>query len=191
MRQRGVISSWKIDKGFGFISPDDRSLEVFVHINEFRNSKRAPVIGDEVSYTVAIDGQARVQARGVLFRGERWPGFVPMGHIAAAVFISVSIVLGMLVLQRQHLPSYVPAVILAWNFIVYLLYRNDKHAAERRTQRVPENLLHISALLGGWPAAWIAQFRLRHKSSKTRFMVVFYLTVFLNMAGLAYFALRH
>ena len=179
-----------MDKGFGFISPNDRSLEIFVHINEFRNRKRVPVIGDHVSYTVAIDAQARVQARGVLFQGEAWLGFVPIGHISAAVFISVYIVFSGLAIQRLHLSSYIPAVIVAWNFLVYLLYRNDKRAAEAGTQRVPENLLHFCALSGGWPAAWIAQFRLRHKSSKTRFMRLFYLTAFLNMAGLAYFALR-
>jgi len=42
------------------------------------------------------------------------------------------------------------------------------------------------ALLGGWPGAWFAQRRLRHKSRKQPFRAVFWITVLLNLAALSY-----
>ena len=41
--------------------------------------------------------------------------------------------------------------------------------------RIPEATLQVLALCGGWPGAFIAQQRLRHKCSKPRFLVVFWM----------------
>jgi len=37
--------------------------------------------------------------------------------------------------------------------------------------------LHLLELLGGWPGAFLAQRRLRHKCSKRRYQFVFWLIV--------------
>ena len=37
--------------------------------------------------------------------------------------------------------------------------------------------LHLLALLGGWPAAWLAQQNMRHKSSKTAFRAIYWATI--------------
>ncbi len=71
------------------------------------------------------------------------------------------------------------------SLLSYAVYARDKAAAQARRQRVPERLLHLLALLGGWPGALLAQRRLRHKLRKTAFRAVFWLTVLLNLAGLA------
>jgi hypothetical protein len=42
---------------------------------------------------------------------------------------------------------------------------------------VPEARLHLLELLGGWPGAFLAQRRLRHKCSKHSYQVVFWLIV--------------
>ena len=68
--------------------------------------------------------------------------------------------------------------------VTYAVYALDKSAARRGRPRVPERKLHLLALLGGWPGALIAQQRLRHKTRKTTFQIVFWLTVLLNLAGL-------
>ncbi|WP_040500587.1 DUF1294 domain-containing protein, partial [Ideonella sp. B508-1] len=49
--------------------------------------------------------------------------------------------------------------------------------------RTPESTLHWMGLLCGWPGALLAQQVLRHKTSKTSFIVVFWLTVLVNVVG--------
>jgi len=64
-------------------------------------------------------------------------------------------------------------------FIVYAL---DKSAAIERRQRISERTLLLLGLFCGWPGALLAQRMLRHKSSKTSFLLKFWLTVLLNVA---------
>lgn len=68
------------------------------------------------------------------------------------------------------------------SLLTYAVYALDKSAARRRRHRVPERTLHLLALFGGWPGALFAQQRLRHKSRKTVFLRLFWLTVLLNGA---------
>lgn len=72
---------------------------------------------------------------------------------------------------------------LAYGFmslVTYAVYALDKSAARRRRRRVPERTLHLLALSCGWPGALLAQRRLRHKSGKAAFLLVFRLTALLN-----------
>jgi len=46
--------------------------------------------------------------------------------------------------------------------------------------RIPEFNLHLLELLGGWPGAFLAQRRLRHKCAKARYQIVFWLIVLLH-----------
>ncbi|MBF0673163.1 MAG: DUF1294 domain-containing protein [Salinibacterium sp.] len=69
--------------------------------------------------------------------------------------------------------------------IAYAAYRSDKAAANRGAWRVSESSLHIVALLGGWPGAFLAQVALRHKTVKASFQTGFWVTVAANVALLA------
>ena len=68
------------------------------------------------------------------------------------------------------------------NASAFLLYGADKAAALQGGNRIPEYILHLLAVLGGWPGALVAQQWLRHKSVKAGFLGVFWLTVFANLA---------
>jgi uncharacterized membrane protein YsdA (DUF1294 family) len=82
-------------------------------------------------------------------------------------------------------------IILLWylfaSVAAVLAYRADKSAAENNRWRVKESTLHLLALAGGWPGAFIAQKLLRHKSRKGSFQAVFIITVVLNCVGLMLF----
>lgn len=92
-------------------------------------------------------------------------------------FIAVSALTG-------KLPLAVLGLYVGASLAAFIAYAADKTAARNNRWRTPENTLHLLALVGGWPGALIAQNRLRHKSSKTSFLAVFWLTVLLNCGAL-------
>jgi uncharacterized membrane protein YsdA (DUF1294 family) len=74
--------------------------------------------------------------------------------------------------------------------MTYFIYGFDKSAAQNQRWRVAERTLHLLALLGGWPGALCAQQRYRHKSKKSAFLVVFWLTVLVNCSVLGWFLFK-
>ena len=65
----------------------------------------------------------------------------------------------------------------AVSWFTYLIYAWDKQQARNQERREPEKLLHLAELAGGWPGAFLAQRRLRHKSVKFSYQFVFWLIV--------------
>jgi uncharacterized membrane protein YsdA (DUF1294 family) len=65
--------------------------------------------------------------------------------------------------------------------LAYITYAIDKKAAINNRRRVSEKTLHLLGVVGGWPGAFLAQQRLRHKTQKTAFQVTFWLTVVVNL----------
>ena len=80
----------------------------------------------------------------------------------------------------------VPLWYAAMSLASFLCYRHDKLAAGDGRRRTPERSLHLLDLAGGWPGGLLAQQVLRHKSSKPAFQAMFWITVALNIAGLAW-----
>ena len=72
------------------------------------------------------------------------------------------------------------------SLIAFAGYGFDKWAARRSSRRVPENTLHLWSLLGGWPGALVAQRVFRHKTRKASFQIVFWVSVALNCAAVAW-----
>ncbi|MDQ8207245.1 DUF1294 domain-containing protein [Coraliomargarita sp. SDUM461003] len=60
------------------------------------------------------------------------------------------------------------------SLITFVAYWQDKRRAQKQLWRVPEKSLHIFELLGGWPAAYLAQQVFRHKTSKRSFLIVYW-----------------
>ena len=61
--------------------------------------------------------------------------------------------------------------------VAYWVYAVDKRRAEEGEWRIPEARLHLLEILGGWPGAFLAQRRLRHKGSKGSYQFMFWLIV--------------
>lgn len=68
------------------------------------------------------------------------------------------------------------------SIIAYVLYALDKSAAIGQRHRIAERTLLLWGLCGGWPGAWLAQQTLRHKTRKLPFVLLFWLSVILNLA---------
>lgn len=66
------------------------------------------------------------------------------------------------------------------NLLAYLLNWHDKRQARKQGGRIPEKSLHLVELLGGWPAAFVAQQQLRHKTSKRAYQRGFWSIVCLH-----------
>jgi uncharacterized membrane protein YsdA (DUF1294 family) len=69
---------------------------------------------------------------------------------------------------------------LAVSVFTFFAYRSDKQRAESGEWRIPESTLHFAELVGGWPGAFIAQRRFRHKTSKFSYQVVFWMIILLH-----------
>ncbi|MFD0857399.1 DUF1294 domain-containing protein [Roseovarius aquimarinus] len=77
------------------------------------------------------------------------------------------------------LPAAALVALTLLNIATYMAFRHDKRCAIAGMWRVPEGTLLTLALLGGWPAAKLAQRRLRHKTRKQPFAVLLNLIVLL------------
>jgi uncharacterized membrane protein YsdA (DUF1294 family) len=68
------------------------------------------------------------------------------------------------------------------NVATMALYGYDKAISGGARRRVPENVLHLVALLGGSPAALLSQTLFRHKTVKPSFQRAYWLIVVLQLA---------
>lgn len=72
-------------------------------------------------------------------------------------------------------------VVVLMSIVSFVAYGFDKRRSQTKGRRVPEQTLHVMALLGGWPGALMGQRTFRHKTQKLSFRVVFWLCVALNL----------
>ncbi|HTE15167.1 MAG TPA: cold shock and DUF1294 domain-containing protein [Burkholderiales bacterium] len=181
MRYQGRITTWKDDKGFGFITPHGSRGQVFVHINAFSNRQRRPKEGEIITYELSAGEKGRAQAAKVAFVGEKarlskppGTGNFPLLFAVCFLFFVVAAVLS------GKLPLTVLVFYLTASGVTYLAYYFDKAAALKSHWRTQKSTLHLFSLLGGWPGALIAQRWLRHKTAKGSFQTVYWATVILN-----------
>lgn len=66
---KGVLKTWKDDRGFGFIQPDNGDKDVFVHISSLKGMARRPNRGDVLFYEVAQDADGKLKAVNVRIEG--------------------------------------------------------------------------------------------------------------------------
>jgi uncharacterized membrane protein YsdA (DUF1294 family) len=80
------------------------------------------------------------------------------------------------------LPAWIGAL-AGVNLATFVLYGYDKAVSGGTKRRVPENVLHLLAFLGGTPAALLSQVLFRHKTIKPSFRRVFWLIVVLQLSA--------
>ncbi|MCK5830271.1 MAG: cold shock domain-containing protein [Methylococcales bacterium] len=100
---KGVLKTWKDDRGFGFIKPDDDSDDLFIHISALQGMTRRPYRGDVIFYQVEHGNDGKSKAVNARIEGvdshsveknsdKKWLWIsivvLGLGAIAAAVYVS-------------------------------------------------------------------------------------------------------
>jgi uncharacterized membrane protein YsdA (DUF1294 family)/cold shock CspA family protein len=209
MTRQGHIVRWDAARSFGFIATAEGARHIFFHVRDFRGDEPAEGMavrfeqievggkGPRAMSVMPMTTAARAGARQT--PGPRPPTPPALGATRdaprsldgqPALFGGALLVwLGLLaaISVRRLWPLDLPVVVvglLALNIATFVSYALDKSAAEQGRWRTPESTLHALAAAGGWPAAWLAQRALRHKSRKREFLVVYVLTVLLHLGAL-------
>lgn len=183
----GTITKWYDEKGFGFITPKSGGKPIFVHMNEFSREHKRPILGLPVTYSPSTDSRGRICATGVYpLKGHKKITKADKQLLLSIIFSStffatIGILVGTDRLSIAFLGAYV-----FFSVVAFYLYKKDKSAAERNEWRTPEISLHFISLIGGWPGALIAQNKLRHKSKKLSFKLIYWATVIINCGALAW-----
>ncbi|WP_285062814.1 DUF1294 domain-containing protein [Frigoribacterium sp. ME-P-080] len=197
-RVEGTLTSWDDDRGFGFLTPASGRGRAFVHITAFGRGTARPRLGETFSYEVDRHGDRGPAAVRVAAVGSRWsapraraPRPTRSGKVALVVglVVALGVAAAAWALTRDStspqldgLAPWLVGGLVGVNALTALVYALDKSAARRGRRRVPERVLLLLGLLGGWPGALAAQQLLRHKTSKRSFQVAFWGTVAVNVA---------
>ncbi len=184
---KGKIKTWNAQKAFGFIAPFAGGSQIFIHIKAFQNSTRIPKINDVVTFSLAKDKDGRACAEKALYTGEKTK---KMSKLSSGKLSIVMAIVFLIALNAGPYMGYIPIPLTyayyGLSIITFIAYAYDKFKAKRNAWRTPESTLHFLALLGGWPGAALAQQVCRHKSSKRDFRIMFWVTVFINLAMLTW-----
>ncbi|WP_375471953.1 DUF1294 domain-containing protein [uncultured Nostoc sp.] len=192
---KGQLIKWKDDRGFGFIQPHDGSQEVFLHITALKNVNRRPQVGDFICYQLIASKDGKVRACNASIEeviSKVSSSTASKKSISRNVDKSSSLVLKTLLLSLLpglgsiHLAlttgNSIPLILYpVMSFITFRLYADDKSRAQQGRWRRQENTLHLCEFMGGWLGAFVAQQRLRHKSSKVSYQVVFWVIAILHI----------
>jgi uncharacterized membrane protein YsdA (DUF1294 family)/cold shock CspA family protein len=165
------IVEWDRQKGYGFLQVGKR--RVFLHHRDFAGHHKKPAVGDAIRFVLGKDAKGRTCATNAVHVNDG-------GQITA---LNVLVLFGLLVLPAIALQRraadlrWVGVYMLVVSALAYWVYAVDKRRARAKEWRLSEAGLHLLELVGGWPGAFLAQRRLRHKCSKVSFQVVFWLIV--------------
>jgi len=184
----GVLTEWRDERGYGFITPDDGSQKVFLHIKSMVPGQRRPEQWDFIYYKLDVDERGRPCAKEAFLRSvdrKRPAPFLHafIGWLAKQIWLAVIPYMAYGLLTRR-LWAAMGLTYLGNSLMTILFYWDDKFRAQKDLWRLPEILLHYWELLCGWPGALCAQNIFRHKRNKLKFMLWFLACAMLNVLAL-------
>lgn len=81
-------------------------------------------------------------------------------------------------------------LIASLSAVNFLFYGFDKITAKLEQQRIPEIVLHLLSLAGGFPGGWAGRAVFRHKTQKRSFLVVLIVSTILHIGLLIWMVNR-
>ena len=165
------IVEWDRRRGYGFLQVGKQ--RVFLHRHDFVEHHKQPAVGDTVRFMLGKNAKGRTCATNAVHVNDG--GRITVLNVLMMVSL---LVLPVIALQRRGADfRWVSVYVLVLAVLAYGAYALDKRRARAKEWRLSETGLHLLELLGGWPGAFLAQRRLRHKCSKGSYQVVFWLIV--------------
>lgn len=172
-QQSGRLVQWDDMKGFGWVEGD--GPRTFAHIKEFERGQRRPAAGDDVTFTPGADEQGRSRAKMIRL-------VIQTAKIGIGSWLLLAGLLILPVAAGLCLPLpwwFVPTWFGIASIVAWVLYARDKRKAVDGRWREQEFLLQLAGFYGGWPGAFLAQRRYRHKTVKRPFQSRFWSFVLL------------
>lgn len=111
----------------------------------------------------------------------------PKKHYAWVAGIGSALAGGLVFYCLSGKISLYPLWLAGTGIVTFLLYGFDKMQAKRNAGRVPEIVLHLLVLAGGFFGGWTGRFAFRHKTRKPVFLIALILATALHVAGWMYF----
>jgi uncharacterized membrane protein YsdA (DUF1294 family)/cold shock CspA family protein len=188
MRYDGTLKMWNEQRGFGFIQRDGGG-EVFVHAKGFAHGISRLAVGDRLTFEIEVapDGRQRAHSARVQRARSRLGAWLNApsapGTLPRLLVLPLFAGLWLYVDARWGVSPITMAVYGGVSVLTLLVYAIDKRSASNDRRRIPESQLHNLGLMCGWPGAVVAQQILRHKTSKTEFVLKFWATVTFNVIG--------
>jgi len=95
----------------------------------------------------------------------------PKEHYTWVAIIGIVIVTALFYYHAGPVSLYT-LLLTGTGVVTFLLYGFDKMQAKRDAERVPEIVLHLLVLAGGFTGGWAGRFVFRHKTRKPVFLVI-------------------
>ena len=189
---KGQLIKWKDERGFGFIQSENQSQEVFLHISELKDLTRRPQVGDTIYYHLIVK-KGKIRAGNAFILGARSKPSSSSKSLSKKVNkypfpYWEALVLSILPLAGSLHFAWItgnPIPIILYtvmSLVTFFLYAEDKSRAKRGQWRISERTLHLCEFAGGWLGGFVAQRKLRHKSIKSSYQIVFWTIVVIHIA---------
>ncbi|MEM9817866.1 MAG: cold shock domain-containing protein [Cyanobacteria bacterium P01_D01_bin.6] len=119
--QKGKLTTWKDDRGFGFIKPDSGSREVFLHISALKGADRRPKVGDIILYQQVTQSDGKIRAAKASIQGVSFVAPKPSlikhtnrkdGFLGTAIGVPILVVIVLFTMHfsRSRSPSSVTSI---------------------------------------------------------------------------------
>ena len=146
--------------------------------DDFVVEHKRPEVGDAVEFRLGRDEAGRITAQEVEHHNDG--GRIRFWHLLELLVLLAAPGYALFRLAGRNDWRLVVGCVLGLSVIGFLVYWLDKLRARHGQWRVAESSLHLVALLGGWPGAFLAQRHFRHKTGKLRFQLGFWLIITLH-----------
>lgn len=194
----GKIVKWNSERGFGFVKTAEVADDIFFHVNTLVGKDEiSPQQNESVTvYAKYDDDKKRWSATKITshkreqLRAEREAKEHALIRPMKDKLKWVAPVVGIWLLLVYGVSLALGTSYLLISLITLAIYALDKkYALDNTSNRIPENTLHVLAVMGGWAGALVARFLFRHKTQKQPFVQLFWVTVALNVAITIYLVL--